>query len=307
MSYPRDPSAGWKGGEPTRTMHHGQAGALTQPLPRGPYNGEYVRGAHEGPPNDGYSDDRYANEGYGPNDDYYPNDGYYPDDGYGPGGYPPKLPWWSNQRLLLAIAVAVVVVGGGFYAAYYFTQVVISTTPASSPALPRGVPSAPAAPPSAEVPAEPSQEPSADPSPSASEAPQNVAPFQDSDLRAFAGRVGRNDSQCKGETSAVQTITEVVTCRLDDDATVRFVRFADDQARDDYKATVRSGLDGRLDIDRDSNWSARGRPQGTFVSGGQDGGSAYVFWDLNSAPIIGELIIPNEDAQDAERFWRREL
>jgi hypothetical protein len=284
-------------------MQYGTTDAMTRPLPTGPFAG-YPAGPHPS--------GAHAAAGYDEYEDEYGAPGY----GYPPP--PPRPPWYARPKVLLAVAAAVLVTGGGFYAAYSFTQTALgagtAATSASAPQVPAPQPQA-SAPATDEPSPDPSTEPSADPStepsaaaPSAQAPPPNqqIAPFQDDQLRAFAGRVAGNNA-CTGTASTLQNVNEIVTCALGNGATVRYLRFTDNQARDQYKSTVRAGLDGRLDIRRNAVWSQRGRNQGSFISGNEQGNTAYVYWDAFAGPVSGEVVVPNSDVQGAERFWRRVL
>jgi hypothetical protein len=217
----------------------------------------------------------------------------YPDEDYAPKGR-------DYRKIFLGVLGVLLFAGSGFYAAYFFTQDAIEA-PNRVRAQPTLLPT-----PASEA---PSEAPSESPPPSPSLSPSaNAEPFQDPELRDFAGRVARNDEQCRADPATnLANVTEAVTCELDG-FSVRYLKFTDSSARDSYAESVRDGLDGALDVQRDSFWTDRGRQQGVFVAGSQNNdNSQYVYWNSLREDVSGEMIVQGGSRRNAERIWRQQL
>jgi hypothetical protein len=270
MSYPPDPSSGRNPGGAHRIPRgHGTGGA-----PPEPYTQPLPPGPYTGRPSRGYP--------------------------------PPRR---DRSRLVFGVLAGVVALlicaGGGFYATYSFTQGAIESDSKGAAIQPTPEPSLPIPSPTVE----PTESPSPTPTPSATTPPAVAAPFQDPELRGFAGRVAENGSACRSEAAGgFANVTEAVTCRFDNGFTVRYLKFRNQNARDGYAESVRDGLNGQLDVARDSFWSTRGRRQGVFVAGSEnDGSTQYLYWNSLDNAVSGELIVASDDRREAERFWKREL
>jgi hypothetical protein len=301
MSYPSDPASGYRpgsgagyGGEPAQ---YPPPNPDTQVLPPGPYiaaeNPTRVQPGY-GPP--GY--DRGL-PGYDPG--YAPGPPGYGPPGYGPPGYVPGPPPDKSRKwayIFGGILVLVICAGGGFYGAYALTQStakVPSAAPSPPPVLASDSPApVPSAPPS------PSEVPSADPS---AGVPGQV--FADPELRDFAGNAAQN-AQCQEQPPGdFAGVTEVVNCQFSN-FTVRYLKFDSGAGRDQYAQRVRDGLDGQLDVQRNSVWTnRRGERQGRFIAGSQENDTRqYVYWNSDNAAVSGELVIGGSRRSDAEQAWR---
>jgi hypothetical protein len=205
--------------------------------------------------------------------------------------------------VLIGVVAVAVVAGGGFYAAYAFTQNAIDTPQKSAlPTLPSPIQNQPTQAPATDAPTD-------SPTPDATTAAPPAGVFSDDALRRFAGRVADNPDRCKSlDPGTLANVTEAVTCQFDNGFTVRYLKFSDTDSRDSYTGRVRKGLDGQLDVKRNSFWSSGGKRQGRIVEGSQnDGNTQYIYWNVFNDAVSGELLAQTDNRRDAERFWRNQL
>jgi hypothetical protein len=296
MSYPSDPASGYRPG--SGAGYRGEPTAYpppnpdTQVLPSGPY----IAAGNPTRVQPGYVQPGYVQPGYPPGPPGYGPPGYFP------GPPPDKSRKWAY--IFGGILVLVICAGGGFYGAYALTQSTAkvpgpaaNTPPVIASDSPAPVPSEPPSP--SDVPS-PSGVPSADPPVGV---PGQV--FADPELRDFAGDAVRN-AQCQEQPPGdFAGVTEVVNCQFSN-FTVRYLKFDSGAGRDQYAQQVRDGLDGQLDVQRNSAWSnRRGERQGLFIAGSQGNDTRqYVYWNSDNAAVSGELVIGGSQRSDAERAWR---
>jgi hypothetical protein len=136
----------------------------------------------------------------------------------------------------------------------------------------------------------------------------NLAPFENATLRAFAERGALRASTCARNTSQLTGSSQAVQCVFPNGYTVLYILYTSREAREAYAVGASQGFGGAISVRTNGSWSRGGQTQGRFVAGTRSSNnSQYIYWDSTNSSVSGEVFANTTDTAAVENFFSQTL